>query len=149
MKKKLVFRALMGFPLGVFIGYMITIMISLGVGDGTYYSTPDLLKEVMPNEINAVILQAFLSGMLGLVCSCASLIWEIDKWSIAKQTGIYFLVLSGAMLPIAYICHWMEHSIRGMLIYIAVFAGIFLGVWILQYLIYKVRINKITSKFKE
>jgi len=30
---------------------------------------------------------------------------------IAKQTGIYFLILSLTMFPIAYITHWMEHSV--------------------------------------
>ena len=33
----------------------------------------------------------------------ASVIWEIDSWSLAKQSGIYFSIACVTMLPIAYI----------------------------------------------
>lgn len=42
------------------------------------------------------------------------------------------------MLPVAYAADWMEHSIRGVLIYV----GIFLSVWVTQYLIWKRKIRK-------
>ena len=68
----------------------------------------------------------------------ASVIWEIDSWSLAKQSGVYFFLACLLMLPVAYAADWMEHSIRGVLIYV----GIFLSVWVTQYLIWKRKIRK-------
>ncbi len=80
-----------------------------------------------------------------MACSFAgaSVIWEIDKWSLLKQTSIYFGIVSVLMMTVAYICEWMEHSVKGVLSYFAIFVAIFVVVWIVQYLIWKIRIYKI------
>lgn len=46
-------------------------------------------------------------------------------------------------MTVAYICEWMEHSVKGVLSYFAIFVAIFVVVWIVQYLIWKIRIYKI------
>ncbi len=52
---------------------------------------------MMGNEINAVIVQTILYGILGVGFAASSVIWEIDSWSIVKQTGIYFSIISVIM----------------------------------------------------
>ena len=130
MKKKLLLRGMLGFPLGLAMGYLITIFISLTVSDGRYYPCVPELAAVMGNEINAVILQTVLCGILGTGFAASSVIWEMDSWSIVKQTGIYFSIISVIMLPIAYFAYWMEHSVVGFLIYFGIFALIFVVIWI-------------------
>lgn len=85
----MILRGLLGFPLGIAIGYVITIIISLIWAHG-YYSPviPDLIDYV-GSEIYAVILQTFLCGVMGSGFAMASMIWEHEEWSIAKQTGLY------------------------------------------------------------
>ncbi|MCM1047930.1 MAG: DUF3021 domain-containing protein [Clostridiales bacterium] len=145
MKKKIFLRSLSGFPLGVTIGYFITIIISL-IWAGGYYSpcVPELV-DVMGNEINAVILQAVLCGVLGMGFGGSSVIWEIEDWGIAKQTGIYFLIVALVMMPIAYVTFWMEHSMKGALSYFGIFAAIFVIVWIIQYTIFRHTIKKMNE----
>ena len=123
--KKIIMRSLLGFPIGIAIGYLITILISLGWANG-YYSpcVPELIS-VMGNEINAVILQTVLCGILGIGFAASSIVWEMDKWSTGKQTRIYFLIISVIMLPIAYFAYWMEHSVVGFFIYFGIFVLIF------------------------
>jgi len=141
MKKKVILRGLLGFPLGIAMGYVITIIISLGWGGG-YYSpvVPSLIDEV-GSEIGAVIVQALLCGILGATSAAISMIWEVEHWSIAKQTGIYFLALSTAMFPIAYFAHWMERSFIGFALYFAIFTLLFIVIWIIQYFVWKSKIN--------
>ena len=79
---------------------------------------------------------------MGAGFAMASVIWELDSWSLAKQSGVYFFLTCLLMLPIAYVANWMEHSIRGVLIYVLIFVMIFLSVWVTQYLIWKRKINK-------
>lgn len=134
MKKKLVMRSIFGFPIGLAIGYIISIVISLIWADGYYSPCAPELAAMMGSEINAVMLQAILCGVLGMGFAASSIIWEIEKWGLVKQTGIYFLIISMLMMPIAYITYWMEHSLKGILGYFGIFVLIFAAVWIIQYL---------------
>ncbi len=135
MKKKIVLRSILGFPIGITIGYFIAILISLCSGNGEYVPCVPELVSVMGNEINAVILQALLCGLLGAGFAASSVIWEIENWSIMKQTGIYFIIISVIMLPIAYFSYWMEHSIGGFFSYFGIFVFIFAVIWIIQFVI--------------
>ena len=133
MKKQILLRGMLGFPLGLAMGYLITIFISLTVSDGRYYPCVPELAAVMGNEINAVLLQAVLYGILGAGFGACSVIWQIESWGILKQTGIYFSIISVIMLPTAYVSYWMEHSLKGILSYFGIFVLIFATVWIVQY----------------
>ena len=120
MKKELFSRIFVGLLGGIVISYLITIGISLAIGDGSYYSCVPSLIERFGNEVTAIIIQSLL-----------------------KQTSIYFGIVSVLMMTVAYICEWMEHSVKGVLSYFAIFVAIFVVVWIVQYLIWKIRIYKI------
>lgn len=145
MKKNILLRGAFGFPIGITIGYLITIFTSLIWADG-YYSPcmPDLIS-VMGNEINAVILQALLCGLLGSSFSAGSAIWEIEHWSIVRQTGIYFLIVSVIMMPIAYFTYWMEHSLKGFLSYFGIFVLVFIIIWIVQFMIGRHNVRKMND----
>lgn len=145
MKKQIIKRGLFGFPVGIAIGFVITIIISVCVRDGNFYPVTPELIETMGNEVNAVILQTVLCGIMGTGFAMASVIWELESWSLAKQSGIYFLIACIIMLPIAYIANWMEHSIGGFLSYVGIFVAIFFTVWFAQYLIWKGKIKKINE----
>ena len=66
------------------MGCIITLIISACIGDGTFYSVAPELVEKMGNELNAVILQTVLCGILGADFAAASVIWELDSRSLAK-----------------------------------------------------------------
>lgn len=134
MKKKILKRCLSGFPLGVAIGYIISIIISLVWAQGYYSPCVPELIDMAGSEINAVMLQAFLCGVLGMGFAASSVIWDIEKWGIARQTGTYFLIISVIMMPIAYITYWMEHSLAGIASYFGIFALLFAFVWFVQYI---------------
>lgn len=141
MKKKIIRRSLLGIPFGITIGNLISILISLSLAHGYYTPCVPELTVIMGNEINAVILQTILCGILGAGFAASSVIWEMDSWSIVKQTGIYFSIISLIMLPIAYFAYWMEHSVVGFLSYFAIFALIFIIIWVIEFCIgiYNVR----------
>ncbi len=148
MKKKFFGRLCLGFPLGISIGFVITIFISIGLGDGMYYPCTPQLLEKMETPLHAVILQTVLCGILGAISCAGSVVWQLDSWSILKQSGVYFAILSAAMLPMAYALYWMEHSFAGAVSYFLVFLMIFIFVWITQYIILKIRLKKVNRKLK-
>ena len=118
MKKKLILRGALGFPIGIAIGYVITICISL-MWAGGYYSP------------------------------CAPELAELESWSLVRQTGVYFLIISLIMLPIAYAAYWMEHSVAGFLSYFGVFVLIFAVIWGVQFAIGKRNVKKMNEKISE
>ena len=139
-------RIWIGLPTGIAIGHIITLIISACIGDGTFYSVTPQLAENMGNELNAVILQTVLCGVLGSGFAAASVLWELDSWSLAKQSGVYFLVTGVILLPIAYVANWMQHTLVGFLSYVGIFIGIFLAAWLSQYLCWKQRIKKMNDR---
>ncbi len=101
LKKQIFLRGLLGIPLGITIGYLITIVLSLVWGNGYYSPCVPSLASIMGSEIGAVVLQTALCALLGVSFGATSVIWQIEHWGIVKQTGIYFLgcillVLDGA-----------------------------------------------------
>ncbi len=148
MKRKIIMRGLFGLPAGIAFGFIITIIISACIGKGIYYPVKPSLIEVAGSELNAVILQTVLCGFMGAGFAMASVIWKLDSWSLAKQSGIYFLIACVITLPVAYIANWMEHSVVGFLSYAGVFTAIFIAVWFIQYLAWKQKIKKINARVK-
>ncbi|HWQ98260.1 MAG TPA: DUF3021 domain-containing protein [Clostridia bacterium] len=148
MKKELLKRCLFGAPIGLAISTVITIIISLIVGDGRFYAVVPSLAADMGSEINAVILQAVLSLLYGAAWAGASVIWDAEKWSLLKMTLVHFLVTSLATFPIAYFARWMPHSTTGILMYIGIFIAIYIGVWFGQYGGMKKRIAAMNAKLK-
>ncbi len=149
MKRQIILRGLIGIPIGITLGYVITIIISCFTGEGTYVSCVPTLTEAVGSELNAVILQTILCGVLGMAFGAESVIWEMESWSILKQTGVYFLISAVIMLPIAYMAHWMEHSLVGVLEYAGIFLGIFVVMWISMYLKYRGHIKKLNAKLEQ
>lgn len=146
--KNIIQRALFGFPTGIAIGYVISIIISLTFGNGTYSPCTPLLIKSMRNEINAVIFQTILTGLLGSVFSSASLIWDIEEFSLLKQTLYFFLITSITMMIIAYLLKWVAPTILSLLSFLLSFIIIFAIIWLIQYLMWREKIKKLNDKIK-
>ncbi len=149
MKKKALLRGLLGVPLGMAMGYLITIVISLGWGQGRYVARMPELIALAGSEAGAVALQAVLCGVLGAAFAVCSLIWEMERWSLLKQSAVYFAVTALVMLPIAWVCGWMDHSAGGVALYMGIFAGIFAVAWVTQYMLWRGKIRRLNRRVHE
>lgn len=148
MKKNIIQRGLLGFPLGITIGFVITIIISIGIGDGSFYPVSPGLIETTENELSAVVLQTVLCGIIGMGFAMASVIWELDSWSLAKQSCIYFAIACVVMFPVSYFANWMPHSAKGVLSYVGIFIAISIFAWLIQYFIWKSKIKKMNDRIR-
>ena len=146
--KKAMLRGIIGFPVGIFISVTITMFISIMIGNGQFYSVVPELIDRTHNEVNAFVLQYILSGLLGFAFAAGSAVFEVDNWSIAKQTMIHFFISSVALLPIAYACRWMDNSLKGVASYFLIFVGSYVIVWFAQYTTWKKKIIEINGKLK-
>ena len=149
MKKELIKRCLLGAPLGLAISTIITIVISLSVGDGGYHAVVPSLAQDLGSEINAVVLQALLSMVYGAAWAGASVIWDAERWSLLKMTLVHLLVTSLATFPIAYFARWMPHSTTGIVLYIGIFVAIYAGIWFSQYSAMKKKIRAMNERIQQ
>lgn len=150
MKKKIFIRALVGAPIGVFISYMITIMISLAVGNGTYYPAAFELTASCENEINAVIIQLVGSLVFGAICGGASVIWEIEEWGLMKMTLVHLAVFCIPTFPIALLLRWIPiYTVAGTILYFVIFFGIYLMIWLFRYFPMRAKVRKMNERIKE
>lgn len=148
MKKKILLRAMLGFPLAIFMSYTISLIISLVMGDGKFYTVAPEMIAPAGSELNATLLQYLLSGLLGAGFAAGSLIWEVESWSITKRTVLHLILSAVVMFPIAYWSYWMPHTPLGVLLYILIFVGIYAGIWAGQYFTWMRKIQDINRKLR-
>lgn len=150
MKKKILFRSLLGAPIGVLVSLIITIIFSLSMGNGEYFPAPhELIVWCGGNATIAVIVQTICSLFVGAVCGGSSVIWEIEKWSLLKQTLIHFVVIAVPFFGIGYILNWMPHYLYGALGYVGGFVVVYLLMWCSIYFSIKAKIKKMNKRLQE
>jgi hypothetical protein len=148
MWKKVLARVALGFPAGVFLSYTITVVISMTLGTGEYLPVSHELSREMGSQLNAVMVQYLLAGLLGAATSAGSLAWVMESWSITRMTVVHFLVLTLSMMPIAWFSHWMDRSVSSFVSYLCIFVGIYAVIWLAMYLPLKRSVARVARKMR-
>ncbi len=146
--KKAIKRGLVGFPQGIAIGQVLSIVAATMYAPKGEYSIIPALVNLMGSEINAMILQTVLWGTIGSVFSASSVIWEKEEWSITKQTVIHFAITTSLTLVIAYSLKWIT-SIGGLISYVGIFVAIYAMIWGINYVLWRNKIKKVNSQLNE
>ena len=149
MKKKVLMRTLIGAPIGLLISLVIALIISFVIGDGAYYPVIPELAEDCGGELWAVLLQSACSLLYGAAWGGASVIWEMERWSLLRQTVTHLVICSAATFPVAYFTRWMPHSVVGILGYYGIFLGIYALIWLSAYASMRARVRAFNEKVKE
>ena len=145
LKKEAVKRAIMGFIYGVFIGQTILILESLMAHDGNFYPVAASLVELAGTKIGAVIIQYFLTGIIGTTFAATTVLFEIDNWSLLKQTIIHFIITSIVMYIAGFLCGWFPHKLSSTLIWFGIFIVIYVIFWISFSSYYKNKVKKMNE----
>lgn len=148
MYKKVIKAGLIGAAIAIIGVYLWTVVISFMIGDGKYYGCVPALVEMMGNETMAVLLQIAVSALIGGGSAAASFIWKNESWSLTKQTILYYLITCTIYFPCAYVVCWMQHSVRGAVIYYAIYTAIFIAIWVIQYLANRSKVKKMNAALK-
>ena len=145
MKKKALLRSICGLAFGIALGQLIAIVISVVKGDGMFHAVvPELISD-WGTELNAVIVQAVLLGVLGTVLGAVSVIWDFDSWSLTKQTTTHFCLFAFPFTIVAYVLYWIPRSVGGVMASTVVFIAIYAAIWCGSYFSYKRKVKQILS----
>lgn len=150
MKRKLLVRSLLGAPIGVTISLIISIIFSLCLGHGEYFPAPhELIAWCGGNETTSVIVQMICSLLIGAIFGGSSVVWDIEKWSLLKQTLVHFAIIVIPFFGVGYIMNWMPHYLYGALGYIGGFIVAYLFIWCTLYFSIKSKIKKMNKQLQE
>ncbi|MBP5603900.1 MAG: DUF3021 domain-containing protein [Treponema sp.] len=145
IKKAIIKRAILGFIYGVFIGQTILILESLMMRDGNFYAVSTSLIKLAGTKIGAVIIQYFLTGLLGTTFAATTVIFEMDNWSLIRQTLLHFIITSIVMYIAGFLCGWFPHTVVSTLIWFGVFIIVYVIFWVCFSLYYKNKVKKINE----
>lgn len=149
MKRNILVRCLLGALLGILINVGCALLISWQMGDGKYYAVAPELIEQCGTEFNAVLLQTLWTLLYGAVWGGTSVIWEVERWSILRQTVTHLAVVCAATFPTAYFLRWMAHTAMGMAAYFGFFLGLYFCIWLILYTAIRRRIAQLNKKMRE
>ena len=76
----------------------------------------------------------------------ASVIWEVEHWSLLRQTLTHFLLCSVVCLPIAWAMGWMADQPGW---YLFGFVAMYAGIWLINYLQIRRRVREINERLKQ
>ncbi len=142
---KLIFN---GAILGVFIGFCISILISILYGKGDYiFVTPELVAK-KGNEINAVIFQGILYMIYGIISNLSSIVYEKDKMNMVEKTAIHFFITIVNFSIMAKLSLWLIFDFIFIIIFFIIFFAIYLFIWSICYFYNKNLVNKLNTKLK-
>lgn len=85
----------------------------------------------------------FIVGIIIASVAAASVIYEIENWSLFKQSVIHFLIMLVTVLPLLYISGW--YKLNSVLDYVKVFEiFLFVGIvlWTISYFIFGKTLTK-------
>ena len=138
-------RAIKGFVYGIFIGQTILILESLNSGTGSFTPVSAYLLQHSSSQMAAVIIQYFLTGIIGISFATTTLIFEIDRWSIVAQTALHFVITFVVMYISGFLCGWFPHTVRSTIIWFVIFIVIYVIMWINFTLYYRKQTKKINE----
>ena len=90
-----------------------------------------------------------LGGFYGAVAMSSSVIYEIEKWSIARSTATHFLLILGLYCLLVLSLGWFRVNDPLFWIVIAVMVAGYVLIWLFQYLAYKRKVRQMNDDLKK
>ncbi len=148
MLKRTLKRAGIGFLLGIAIGNLIAFLFdSVFGGSGPIVSQKAL--ELFGGEVEALLIQSFLSGLIGFAGCAGMTFYEMEEWSLLRIMASHLGVVFAVFLPVSYILGWFTDLTELLIISGMMLVSYFI-VWRIMCHIYKKQVdelNEIQQKF--
>ena len=146
--KKFISRMVNGLLICEFVLLVISLVMSYFFTDGDFSIANPMLIENSNSVFSASFLSICLVGLLGLIFGFASVVWEEEKLSILARTILHFLLTATTMIFVGYKLYWFQKSFLSLSIFLAIYFLIYLGIWFIEYAIYKRDVASLNAKIK-
>jgi len=134
--KKMAFRAMIGFAIGVLVGT--GFLASAGIRN--YYTE---------YGIGRFALYLILSGVLGAVNVGTTILYDFDEWSLARSTLTHFCITMTTLCAIGFPMRWFSLHDPVTWWMFLIFVVIYFIIWLVLYLKYRREVRQINSALKD
>ena len=147
MLKRTLKRAGIGFLLGIAIGNLIAFLFdSVFGGNGPIVSQKAL--EIFGGEVEALLIQSFLSGLIGFAGCAGMTFYEMEEWSLLRIMASHLGVVFAVFLPVSYILGWFA-DLAELLIMSGMMLVSYFIVWRIMCAVYRQRVKELNVLQKE
>ena len=146
MKNKIAIYLIVGFTVGAAIGDLIA-FLSATLSGGEGIVAAELVTKI--GLVGAIVLQTFLSGILGLISIGGMLLYEIEKWSLAKATIVHFLSIAICFVGISLVLRWFPVKFSYYAVALGAMAVGFVIIWVIMYLKWKKEVREMNEELSE
>lgn len=147
MLKKILLRSAISATASIVINQLVTIIISLTIGDGRYFPVTPAFAAMFESELAPVIVQLLLVGLIGAVFAGSSVIFDIESWSFLQQGIIHLAITSAVFIPVALIC-WRPVNPAGILSLTGSLVFVYGCTWLSRYLVWRSSIRKLNARIQ-
>lgn len=147
MLKKILLRSAISATASIVINQLVTIIISLTIGDGRYFPVTPAFAAMFESELAPVIVQLLLVGLIGAVFAGSSVIFDIESWSFLQQGIVHLAITSAVFIPVALIC-WRPVNPTGILSLTGSLVFVYGCTWLSRYLVWRSSIRKLNARIQ-
>ena len=139
-----------GFGIGVIMGVMITALTAtLTYGDGTLYLCSKELSDSVGSPLLAFTIQAFFSGIYGVLAVGGSAVYGLEEWSVLKCTATHYIAVMCGYFVLAFTMRWFTpKDIDAILTMFIMMTIAYFIIWLINYLSYKAELNEINKELE-
>ena len=136
--KKLCLKVLLGFGSGLAVGafFMLAEM-----------KTPETFMGAQGTE--AVVLYMLYCGIYGAVAVGGHMIYEIDRFSLAKATVLHFLISFIGLCALGSQLGWLDFGSGEFWFIFVIFLAVYTCIWFTMTFAYKRRIRKLNDELEK
>lgn len=149
MLKNALIRGMNGFMYAVSI-HMVVVFIILAI-----VNEPDFLPLVpdyaalFRSKAAALLLQIILVGITSAAFGAGSVLLEIERWSLLRQSVIYYIFTAAFWVPVSIFCWRIDKYVTACISMICSYTASYIITWIIQYKLCKKSVMEINQKLKE
>ncbi|GAA3716377.1 DUF3021 family protein [Salinicoccus jeotgali] len=81
----------------------------------------------------------FFGGLVLLILGATTVIYNIDQWSLTKQSAVHFSIMLGTLFPVLLLSGWYPvTSLQDILLVFMIFISSGLIIWMIMFILAKV-----------
>lgn len=145
LKERFIYKASIGFSLGIFVDIIIKAICDSTVNPEKLFVNKKLVEMTGSYSI-AIMLDLLLCGLLGLACNGGSVVYEIESWGALKATLVHFIFSISIYYIAGNFLGWFYPGINiANIIMVTIWILVYAMIWLIQYAVYKKEIREINK----
>lgn len=129
MMRRILNRFFFGMPFGITYGLLITLLDAYVRGEKTYQPSGTRFASHFSNHLDMLLVSIILWALIGSLFSVTTMLFEIETWSLARQTLTHFALTVSGFMILAYLAGWYPLDLISIASEIFVFIIIYLVIW--------------------